>query len=202
MCLGNQRLQCQDKKSWSSWCSNSCHVGGNSLWLRSPKEKKKNHPNTPFAFSERVCVYSSCSVSQATSGKRVGSFFLSPKNNKAVIHFCPRVISWDESPGTSLFSASSLGEGLFPKGSVLHVAHSFKKTAQHRMCHMWGHRFPLSLSIGKRKHIYMEPFSKLHGVWLWRGSCPALRPKVLEALSWASGQGCQFQKSWLLHIYD
>lgn len=130
-------------------------MGGNSLWLTSPKKKKKN----PFAFSERVYVYSSCFVSQSTSGKRAGSFFLTPKNNKAVIHFCPRVISWDESPGNSLFPVSSLGEGLFPKGSVLHIAQSFKNTAQHRMRHMWGRWFPPLLSMGKRKLYSQNPFS-------------------------------------------
>lgn len=55
-----------------------------------------------------------------------------------------------ESSGNSLFSVSSLGKGLFPKGSVIHTA---VNTVQHRMHQMLGQRFPPSLCqlIGREK---------------------------------------------------
>lgn len=160
----------------------SCYVGGNSPWPTSQKKKKKESvTQTLFAFPERVYVPSSCSVSQSTSGERVSSFFLSPKNNTAVIHFCPRVISWDESPWElwqlPLFGFLP-GQRAFPQGKChsSNAAAGTQPRAEWTICGAIGF---LPHSVCWTENTYFHRTSPqavlLRGVlsgWDWNSWCP------------------------------
>lgn len=158
------------QKSWSSWCSNSCHVGGNSLWPTSQK-KKKDHSFCFFWKGLRLQQLFCVTIYKWKRGG--GSFFLSPKNNKAVIHFCPRVISWDESPWEPwqlpLFSFLP-GQRAFPQGKChSHSAKLQEYSPAQNAPYVGPQVSSLTLSTGKRKHISTEPFPELCGVLLWGG---------------------------------
>ena len=153
------------------------------------KKKKKYHADTPLSFSERVYVLSSCSVSQSTSGKRVSSFFLSPKNNTAVIHFCPGVISWDEGPRVPwqlpLFSFLP-GWRAFPQGKC-HSYNVAAGTQSRTECTICG-------AVGFLPHVNWKENTYFH----WTFPQAMLLRGVLSG--WPSGQGCHFQKSFFLQI--
>ena len=106
------------QKRWSSRYPNSCHVGGNSPWPTC-HFFFFFYPNSPCAFSERIYVYSSWSLSPSTSGNREGSFFFLQKIMKrssiSVPELFPEMRAL-QSPGNSLFPASSVGKSLLPKG--------------------------------------------------------------------------------------
>ena len=144
------------QKRWSNRYPNSCHVGGNSPWPTC-LFFFFFYPNSPCAFSERIYVYSSWSLSLSTSGNREGSFFLSPKNNEVVIHFCPRVISWDESPPEPWqlpLSSFLCGQRASTQGSVSHREWSFMNSAQLRMDPVWGHSVTLSVHRKEKTHFH------------------------------------------------
>ena len=153
----------------------------------------------PNSFSERVYIYSSWSVSPSTSGNRPGSFFLSPENNEAVIHFCPRVISWDESPWVPWqlpLSCFLHGQRTFPQGERQSQRMKLREFSPAQDGPYVGPQgSSLTLSIRKRKHISTKPFPQLRGALLGGGTL------LLVPLSWASGQGCWFQKCFLLQRY-
>ena len=95
-----------------------------------------------------------------------------------------------QSPGNSLFAASSTGKGLFPKGSVLHRTRSFVNTAQHGMHHMQGCRVPYRSVKLKEKTYFLE------------ASAPALGmlPRV-GMLLWCLGLKAAESKSTFLSKY-
>ena len=144
------------QKRWSSRYPNSCHVGGNSPW-----------PTCHFFFfflpKQSLCFFwKDLRLQQLVSvtiykWKQGGFFFLSPKNNEAVIHFCPRVISWDESPPEPWqlpLSSFLCGQKSSTQGSVSHREWSFMNSAQLRLDPVWGHSVTHSLSPPERENTF------------------------------------------------
>jgi hypothetical protein len=117
-------------------------------------------------------------MSQSASWKR-GRFFFSfskkiiKQQSVSVPELFP-VMRALEIPGNSLFSVSSLGKGLFPKGSVIHAV---ERMVQHRMQQMFGQRFPPSRHQLEEKTCFHRTFSKcvaMKGSVVWladRNSC-------------------------------
>lgn len=139
----------------------ACHVGGNSLWSRSQGEENPPHKKLwtlllqllkGFRFPAAVL----CHNLQVGKG-RVLFFFLQKiikQQSISVPELFPEMRA-PESPGNSLFSVSSLGKGLFPKGSVIH---GLENMVQHRMHQMFGQRFPPSLCQLEEKTCFHWTF--------------------------------------------
>lgn len=135
-------------------------------------------------------------MSQSTSWKR-GRFFFSfskkiiKQQLLSVSELFPAMRAL-EIPGNSFFLVSSLGKGLFPKGSVIHAV---ERMVQHRMQQMFGQRFPPSLRPLEEKTCFHW---SLFQVCCYEGECClAGRQKLLLSWSWALAQGCQFAKFFL-----
>ena len=153
------------QKRWSNRYPNSCHVGGNSPW-----------PTCLFFFfffTQTVLVlflkgFTStaaglCHYLQVETG-RVLFFFLQKimkRSSISVPELFPEMRAL-QSPGNSLFPASSVGKGLLPKGMSVteSEASRIQPSSGWTLC---GATALLSLSTGKRKHISIKPFSQLRG---------------------------------------
>lgn len=138
-------------------------------------------------------------MSQSASWKR-GRFFSSfskkiiKQQSLSVPELFPAMRAL-EIPGNSLFLVSSLGKGLFPKGSVIHAVESM---VQHRMHQMFSQRFPPSLCQLEEKTCFHWIFFQ---VCCYEGECClAGRQKLLLSLSWSLVQRCQCVKFFLLGI--